>query len=121
MPGRGVPVDVVTDGVTVMVDVPCGVPITCGVGTTCGLALAPPPAHPAASKTESDARTASAATRSKAALELQRCNLEAKRSSTKAPQPTSKENACNQINGGSCGGCGGGMIMVFAVVPTVTT
>src|SRR5258708_4697188 len=116
MPGRGVPVDVVTDGVRVMVDVPCGVPITCG-----GLALAPPPPHPAASNTHTDVRTASAATRSKAALELQRCNLEAKRSSTNAPQPTSKENTCNQINGGSCGGCGGGMIMVFAVVDTATT
>ena len=110
------PVAVVTDGVRVMVDVPCGVPITCG-----GLALAPPPPHPAASNTHTDVRTASAATRSKAALELQRCNLEAKRSSTKAPQPTSKENTCNRINGGSCGGCCGGMIMVFAVVATVTT
>jgi hypothetical protein len=31
-PVRGVPVEVVTDGVTVMIDVPWGVPIVCGVG-----------------------------------------------------------------------------------------
>ena len=65
------PVDVVTDGVTVMVDVPCGVPITCDAGALWGTALAPP--HPAASKKLSDARQASAAMRSKPAIELERC------------------------------------------------
>src|SRR4029077_14558948 len=99
----------------------CGVPITRGVGTTCGLALGPPPPHPAASNTHSDARTASAAPRSKAALELQRCKLEPKRSNTRVPQHASSENMRNQTNGVSCGGCDGGTIRVLAVVPRVTT
>jgi hypothetical protein len=33
MPDSGVPVDVVIDGVTVIVDVPGGVPATCSDGT----------------------------------------------------------------------------------------
>ena len=115
------PDEVVTDGVRVMVDVPCGVPITRGVGATCGLALVPPPAHPTAPNTDSDARTASAATRSNAALAFQRCNLEAKRSSTKAAQHASNENTRSQTNGGSRGVCGGDTFMVLAVVVTVTT
>ena len=116
------PDEVVTDGVKVRVDVPCGVPITRGVGATCGLALVPPPAHPTAPNTDSDARTASAATRSNAALAFQRWNLEAKRSSTKAAvQHASNENTCSQTNGGSRGACCGGTLMVLAVVVTVTT
>lgn len=115
------PVEVVTVGVRVMVDVPCGVPIIRGVGTTCGLTLAPPPAHPAASNTHTDAKTANAATRSKAADELKRCNLEAKRSSTRAPQVVSSEDPRNQTSGGNCGACGRSTTRVFAVVFTVTT
>lgn len=116
------PDEVVTDGVKVRVDVPCGVPITRGVGATCGLALVPPPAHPTAPNTDSDARTASAATRSNATLAFQGWNLEAKRSSTKAAvQDASNENTCSQTNGGSRGACGGDTFMVLAVVLTVTT
>ena len=115
------PVDVVTDGVSVMVDVPCGVPITCGAGIFWGTALPPAPPHPAASKTPSDARQASAAMRSKPAIELERCLLAAQRSSAKSPQHTTNDNTCSQTNGGTFGVCSGGTNIVLAVVVTVTT
>ena len=119
MPGKGVPPEVVTVGVTVIVDVPCGVPTTCGVGTTCGLTPPPPPPpHPAMWNTLKTTRMPSAATRSKPHQVLPWREL---RNSKKAQQHASRESAHHQINGGTCGGTGGGKIMVLATVDTFTT
>jgi hypothetical protein len=77
MPGRGVPVDVVTDGVAAMVDVPCGLPVVCGVGMDCGLTAAQPLPHTAASNMHRDARIASGAMCSNPSVRREPCTLEA--------------------------------------------
>src|SRR5579859_6209632 len=91
MPCNGVPVAVMADGVSVMVDVPCGVPVACGPLTARGLTVAPPLLHPAASNTHSDARTITAIARSAVTDERQRGSLGAHRSNRIAAQAASAE------------------------------
>lgn len=119
MPGKGAPLAVVTVGVTVIAEVPCGVPITWGVGTTCGLTPPPPPPpHAAMWNTLKTTRTPSVATRSKPHQVLLWREF---RNNKKAQQQASRETTRNHVNGGSCGATGGSKIMVLAMVDTVTT
>jgi hypothetical protein len=73
-----VPVEVVTEGVSVIVDVPDGVPVTCGtgVGIVCGLTLAAPPPQPAVSNRQSAAKTITAAARVNPAIEFKARSLD---------------------------------------------
>jgi hypothetical protein len=65
MPASAVPEDVTTEGVSVIIDVPCGVPVTCCNGTLCGVALVPPPPHPAVPNKQADATIAKLAAHNK--------------------------------------------------------
>ena len=114
------PVEVVTEGVSVIVDVPDGVPATCGtgVGMVCGLTLAAPPPQPAVSKRQSVARTITAAAGVKRAIGFKACSLKSWRNSARAKQHANSESTRSQVNGGSWTGT---TISVLFVVATLTT
>jgi hypothetical protein len=72
MPANGVPEDVTTEGVSVIIDVPCGVPVTCCDGMLCGAALVPPPPHPAIPNRQAEAMIATLAAHNKCCTKLGR-------------------------------------------------
>lgn len=120
MPDSAVPVDVVTEGANVIIDVPCGVPVTCGEGIFCGAALLALPPHPAASNGHREARTINVAAVNQRSDTLELRQRDTRRSSTRIPMYTVIENMRNQMNIGNRFS-GGAANIVLLVVATLTT
>jgi hypothetical protein len=105
------PVDVVAVGVTVIIDVPAGVPTVCG--TFCGVTAPEPPPQPAIASRQ---KAVTAVARPVIRVMARSLEMAAKRA--RAPQHAISTYTRNHISGGSWSR---GFIMVLFVVATVTT